>query len=44
LNEDQRFKKWQWIDVSLTKARNDPRPESYKLNEQSISIVGLEDT
>jgi hypothetical protein len=44
LDEDRRFKKYQWIDISVTKARNDPRPESYKLNDQSISIVGSEDS
>jgi hypothetical protein len=35
---DKRFKKWQWIDVSLLKAPSDSRPESYKLNPDSIVI------
>src|SRR6266436_2792203 len=39
LEEDKRFKRYQWIDVSVLKARNDPRPESYKLNADSIKIV-----
>jgi hypothetical protein len=40
LDEDKRFRKYQWIDISVTKARNDPRPESFKLNDQSIHIGG----
>jgi hypothetical protein len=39
LSEDRRFKKYQWIDVSTLKARNDPRPESYKINPESIRVV-----
>jgi hypothetical protein len=30
LEPDQRFRKYQWVEVSVTKA-SDPRPESYKL-------------
>lgn len=37
LEEDRRFKKYQWIDVSVTKA-SDARPESYHLNIDSIDI------
>lgn len=40
LDEDKRFKKYQWIDVAVRRARNDPRPESYNLNAASIEIVG----
>jgi hypothetical protein len=46
MEHDKRFKKWQWIDVSLLKAPSDSRPESYKLNTDSIVIgesVGTED-
>jgi hypothetical protein len=45
MEHDKRFKKWQWIDVSLLKAPSDSRPESYKLNPDSIVIgkdVGTE--
>ncbi len=35
---DKRFAKWQWIDVNLLKAPSDSRPESYKLNPDSIVI------
>jgi hypothetical protein len=38
LEPDKRFSKYQWIDVSVTKA-SDPRPESYKLSPESICIV-----
>jgi hypothetical protein len=40
LDEDQRFKKYQWIDVDVQRAKNDPRPESHKLNPDSIEIKG----
>ena len=39
LDEDKRFSKYQWIDVDVIKASSDPRPESYKLNADSISII-----
>jgi hypothetical protein len=40
LDEDKRFKKYQWIDVAVRRARNDPRPESHNLNDASIKIGG----
>jgi hypothetical protein len=36
MEHDKRFAKWQWIDVDLLKATSDSRPESYKLNPDSI--------
>ncbi len=38
LDGDKRFKKYEWIKVSVTKASNDLRPESFKLNADSIEI------
>jgi hypothetical protein len=38
LQRDQRFKKYQWIDVSVMKATSDIRPESYKLNIDTIKV------
>jgi hypothetical protein len=38
LDHDKRFRKYQWIEVSVTKAK-DRRPESYKLNPDSIKIL-----
>jgi hypothetical protein len=32
----RRFKKWQWIEVETLKASNDSRPESFKVNQDSI--------
>jgi hypothetical protein len=38
LDYDKRFAKYQWIDVSVIKAPQDHRPESYKLNVDTIKI------
>lgn len=35
---DKRFKKYQWVDLDLQKARNDARPESYHLRIESITL------
>src|SRR6267143_3230335 len=39
LDPDKRFRKYQWIEVRVSKARNDPRPESYTLERDSIKVV-----
>jgi hypothetical protein len=39
LEQDQQFARYQWIDVQVRRAKNDPRPESYNLNGSSIRIV-----
>lgn len=38
LPEDKKFRKYQWVEVRVTKAR-DSRPESYKLARDSIQII-----
>jgi hypothetical protein len=38
MNFDQRFVKYQWIDVDVIKATQDQRPESYKINVDTIKI------
>jgi hypothetical protein len=38
LDEDKRFSKYEWIDVEVTKARDDQRPESFKPNLDTIEI------
>jgi hypothetical protein len=46
MDQERRFVKWQWIDVNVIKAANDPRPESYKLNVDSIQVgevIGTQD-
>lgn len=37
LGEDQQFTKYEIVTLQLTKARNDPRPESYSPNLESIT-------
>jgi len=39
LGGPQRFKRYQWIEVQATKARSDPRPESYRIDPDSIRIL-----
>jgi hypothetical protein len=39
LPEDQRFRKYEWVDLTLEKATSDPRPESYKLKQDGIKII-----
>ena len=42
LKELDRYKKYQWIEVTIQKASDDPRPESYKLVPNSdINIINL---
>ena len=37
LHANQKFSKYQWIDVGVTKA-SDPRPESHKISQQTIKV------
>ncbi len=40
LKELDRYKKYQWIEVEIQKSSGDPRPESYKLGQNSgIAII-----
>jgi hypothetical protein len=39
LDQDKRFKKYQYIEVDVAKAESDNRPESYKVNIESIKIL-----
>jgi hypothetical protein len=46
MDQEKRFSKWQWIEVSALRATNDPRPESYKLNVDTTEpgeMVGPQD-
>jgi len=36
---EQKFKKWQWIEAKIVKASNDHRPESYRLDVDSIQTI-----
>jgi hypothetical protein len=35
----QQFKRYQWVEVEATKAKKDPRPESYHIDPDSIKIL-----
>jgi hypothetical protein len=39
LDNDERFKKYQWVELHLTKATGDSRPESYRLKQAGIKIL-----
>ena len=40
LEEDQRFKKYQWIDVETARPSSDTRLESFKLRAETIKVLG----
>lgn len=39
LDEGRRFDRFDWIEVEMAKAMGDPRPESYKVKEDTITIL-----
>jgi len=39
-NLSSKFKRWQWIEYNWRAPKNDPRPESRRVQEGSIVIVG----
>jgi hypothetical protein len=40
LNETQQYNKYDWIEVDVRKQIKDNRPESYRLNDNTITIIG----
>ncbi|MDA0782724.1 MAG: hypothetical protein PQ612_09740 [Rickettsiales bacterium] len=38
LEGDKQYKKYQWIEADIERNKADPRPESYKVNRDTISI------
>ena len=44
IEEGQKFKKWQWIEVRIEKANKDHRPESHKLYVDTIDCGDVIDT
>jgi len=38
LADGEKFKKWQWIDAAVEKAKTDHRPESYKVDIGTLAI------
>jgi hypothetical protein len=43
LDKDKQFKRWQWIEANISKA-SDRRPESYRINTDTIKLFGIMDT
>jgi hypothetical protein len=39
LDQDKRFRKYQYIEANVTKAASDTRPESHKIDIESINIL-----
>jgi hypothetical protein len=39
LPDDQRFRKYQWVELTVEKSTRDARPESYKLKQDGIKIL-----
>lgn len=39
LSQEKRFDRFDWIEVEMTRAHEDPRPESYRVKEDTINIV-----
>lgn len=42
LDQSRRFNRFDWIEVAMTRARGDPRPESMKVAEDTITIIKRE--
>jgi hypothetical protein len=40
LNDQQVFRKYQWVEVDVRRHADDPRPESYRVNYDTITVVG----
>lgn len=40
LDDDKRYKIFSWIDVDVKKSPNDHRPESFRVNSDTLKIVG----
>jgi len=42
LSSDQRFRKYQWVRSRIRKSTDDPRPESYRIDSDSLCLTGEE--
>ncbi|WP_281983067.1 hypothetical protein [Azonexus hydrophilus] len=40
VSDDQQFKKWQWIEARVRKAKEDNRPESHRISVDTIELLG----
>jgi hypothetical protein len=39
MNDKRIFKKYQWIEAKVMKAKSDPRPESYRIHPHDIKVL-----
>ena len=44
LDQESQFRKWQWIEASIDRASSDKRPESYRVDVDSIILKQSVDT
>lgn len=40
LHDEQKYKKFQWVEADIEKSDNDNRPESYKILHDSLKTIG----
>lgn len=40
IEDDQQFRKWQWISARIRKSTDDRRPESHRISVDTIDILG----
>ena len=40
MQDDVQFRKWQWIEADIEKARKDHRPESHQIRVDNLKVVG----
>ncbi|EXJ15316.1 hypothetical protein D779_1412 [Imhoffiella purpurea] len=36
---DQRFDRFDWVEANMHRAKDDPRPESFRVDQGTLSIV-----
>ncbi len=40
VEDDQQFKKWQWVSARVRRAQDDARPESHRISVDTIELLG----
>jgi hypothetical protein len=40
VEDDQQFKKWQWVRARVRRAQDDARPESHRISVDTIELEG----
>src|ERR1700722_6885446 len=40
LEDENQFRKWQWIEADIEKAKDDHRPESHRIRADTIRCLG----